>query len=177
MFDAALNYIQFLSLCIFVYVRFSFLYFLSLLVLSDQKQAVAQRYSIKHVFLEISQIHKKTTVTESLFRPATLLKARLWHICFHVNFAKFLRTPSVTEHFRTTAFWSRKQKSNFQLSIICFHLSSVYLSSSRLLYLLSLINFVFMINFSFLFSRSLRRGFFPFSRFIVSFLFLQKRLC
>ena len=103
-FDAALNYIQFLSLCIFVYVRFSFLYFLSLLVLSDQKQAVAQRYSIKHVFLEISQIHKKTTVSESLFRPATLLKARLWHICFHVNFAKFLRTPSVTEHFRTTAF-------------------------------------------------------------------------
>ena len=26
-------------------------------------------------------------------RPATLLKKRLWHRCFHVNFAKFLRTP------------------------------------------------------------------------------------
>ena len=26
-------------------------------------------------------------------RPATLLKKRLWHRCFPVNFAKFLRTP------------------------------------------------------------------------------------
>ena len=26
-------------------------------------------------------------------RPATLLKKRLWHMCFPVNFAKFLRTP------------------------------------------------------------------------------------
>ena len=25
-------------------------------------------------------------------RPATLLKKRLWHRCFPVNFAKFLRT-------------------------------------------------------------------------------------
>ena len=36
---------------------------------------------------------------ESLFnkvadlRPATLLKKRLWHKSFPVNFAKFLRTP------------------------------------------------------------------------------------
>ena len=26
-------------------------------------------------------------------RPATLLKKRLWHMCFPRNFAKFLRTP------------------------------------------------------------------------------------
>ena len=26
-------------------------------------------------------------------RPATLLKKRLWHKCFPVNFVKFLRTP------------------------------------------------------------------------------------
>ena len=31
-------------------------------------------------------------------RPATLLKKRLWHRCFPVNFAKFLRTPFLTEH-------------------------------------------------------------------------------
>ena len=31
-------------------------------------------------------------------RPATLLKKRLWHKCFHVNFAKFLRTLFLTEH-------------------------------------------------------------------------------
>ena len=29
-------------------------------------------------------------------RPATLLKQRLWHRCFPVNFAKFLRTPFLT---------------------------------------------------------------------------------
>ena len=29
---------------------------------------------------------------------ATLSKKRLWHRCFHVNFAKFLGTPFVTKH-------------------------------------------------------------------------------
>ena len=33
-------------------------------------------------------------------RPATLLKKRLWHRCFPMNFAKFLRTPFSIEHFR-----------------------------------------------------------------------------
>ena len=32
-------------------------------------------------------------------RPSTLLKKRLWHRCFPVNFVKFLRTPFLTEHF------------------------------------------------------------------------------
>ena len=31
-------------------------------------------------------------------RPVTLLKKRLWHSCFPVNFAKFLRTPFFIEH-------------------------------------------------------------------------------
>ena len=31
-------------------------------------------------------------------RPATLLKKRLWHKRFRVDFAKFLRTPFFTEH-------------------------------------------------------------------------------
>ena len=31
-------------------------------------------------------------------RPATLLKKRLWHRCFPVNFAKFLGTPFLKEH-------------------------------------------------------------------------------
>ena len=40
---------------------------------------------------------------ESLFnkvagRHETLLKKRLWHRCFPVNFAKFLRTPFLIEH-------------------------------------------------------------------------------
>ena len=33
-------------------------------------------------------------------RPVTLLKMRLWHRCFAVNFAKFLRTPFLIEHLR-----------------------------------------------------------------------------
>ena len=43
-------------------------------------------------------------VPESLFskvaglRAATLLKKGLWYRCFPVNFAKFLRTPSLIEH-------------------------------------------------------------------------------
>ena len=32
------------------------------------------------------------------YRPAILLKKRLWHKYFPVNFAKFLRTPFLTEH-------------------------------------------------------------------------------
>ena len=31
-------------------------------------------------------------------RPANLLRKRLWHRCFPVNFAKFLRTPLLTEN-------------------------------------------------------------------------------
>ena len=33
-------------------------------------------------------------------RPATLLKKRLWHRCFPMNFAKFTRTLFFTEHLR-----------------------------------------------------------------------------
>ena len=33
-------------------------------------------------------------------RPVTLLKKRLWHRCFPVNFVKYLRTPFFTEHLR-----------------------------------------------------------------------------
>ena len=33
-------------------------------------------------------------------KPATLLKHMFWHRCFPVNFAKFLRTLFLTEHFR-----------------------------------------------------------------------------
>ena len=36
-------------------------------------------------------------------RPANLLKKRLWHRYFPVNFGIFLRTPFFTEHLQTTA--------------------------------------------------------------------------
>ena len=49
-------------------------------------------------------------------RPAALLKERLWHKCFPVNFAKILRTPFFTKHLWTTA-------SVFIAEIVarCFH--------------------------------------------------------
>ena len=47
----------------------------------------------KNVFLKISQ-------NSSLGRSKTSLKKRLWHRCFPVNFAKFLRTPFFAEHLR-----------------------------------------------------------------------------
>ena len=50
-----------------------------------QKQS--QEVFCKKVFLKIS-------------RPATLLKKRLRHRCFPVNFVKFLRTHFFTEHLR-----------------------------------------------------------------------------
>ena len=51
--------------------------------------------SVKKVFLEISQNSQEIPVPET---PATLLKRRLWHRCFSVNFTKFLRTHFFTEH-------------------------------------------------------------------------------
>ena len=33
-------------------------------------------------------------------RPVTLFQKRLWHICYPVNFPKFLRIPFLTEHLR-----------------------------------------------------------------------------
>ena len=61
------------------------------------------------MFLEISQNSQENTRARVSFsiklralglRPATLLKKRLWHRCFPVNFVKFLRRPFLTEHLR-----------------------------------------------------------------------------
>ena len=65
-------------------------------------EAVVRRCSIKKVFLEISQNLQENTYARVSFlmklqasglTPATLLKKTLWHQCFPVNFAKFLRIP------------------------------------------------------------------------------------
>ena len=68
-------------------------------------EAVTWRYSVKKVFLEISQNSHENNCSRVSFliqlqAPATLLKERLWCRCFSVNFAKFLRTPFFTEHLR-----------------------------------------------------------------------------
>ena len=43
----------------------------------------------------------------AVLRSATLLKKRLWHRCFPVNFARFLGTSFFTEHLRVTTAFSR----------------------------------------------------------------------
>ena len=58
-------------------------------------EAVAQRCSVKKVFLETSQnSHEDACARVSFFRgwSATLLKKRPWHRCFPVHVAKLLRT-------------------------------------------------------------------------------------
>ena len=70
-------------------------------------EAVVQRCSVtKGVLINLTKF-TGNHLFQSLFlkklqasRPATWPKKRLWHMCFPVNFAKFLRTPFVIEHFR-----------------------------------------------------------------------------
>ena len=59
-----------------------------------------QRCSVRKAFLEILQNSQQNTCTRD---SITLFEKRLWHRCFRVNFAKFLRTPFLTEHFWETA--------------------------------------------------------------------------
>ena len=63
-----------------------------------QTEAVAQRCSVKKVFLEISQNSQENTCATVSLRSAPLLQKRLWHKRFPVNFAKFLRTPFLKKH-------------------------------------------------------------------------------
>ena len=59
----------------------------------------------KDVFKNFSKFRGKTLRQNLVFdevvglRPVTLLKKRLWHKCFPVNFAKFLRTPFLQDTF------------------------------------------------------------------------------
>ena len=78
------------------------------------KAIVARTSSARKVFLDISQnLQKNTCVRVSFLKElqaetcnfiekwaVALLKRRLWHRCFLVNFAKFLRTTFLTEHLR-----------------------------------------------------------------------------
>ena len=62
-------------------------------ILKIESSKVAQRCSLKNAFLEIFQ-------NSVCLRSATLLKRRVWHMCFPVNFAKFLLTSFLTKHLR-----------------------------------------------------------------------------
>ena len=57
------------------------------------RRSSQQRCSVKKLFLEISQNSQKNTCARVSF-----LKKRLWHRWFPMNFARFLRTSSLTEY-------------------------------------------------------------------------------
>ena len=77
-----------------------------MLLVTVSPEAVARLCSVKKAFLEISQNSRENTCARVFFNkvaglsPANLSKKRLWHGRFPVNFAKFLRTPFLTEHLR-----------------------------------------------------------------------------
>ena len=69
-----------------------------------------QRCSVTKDVLRNFEKFTRKHVCQSLFfnkvaglSAAILSKKRLWHRCFPVNFAEFLRTPFFIEHHRTTA--------------------------------------------------------------------------
>ena len=58
------------------------------------------RKGVLRNFAKFTGKHLCQSVFFNKVAPATLLKKRLWHRSFPVNFAKFLRTPFLTEHIR-----------------------------------------------------------------------------
>ena len=70
-------------------------------------EAVIWWCSVKKVFLKLSQNSlEKTCVRVSFFnkvagpRPVTLLKKKLWHTCFPVNFSKNFKSTFFIEQLR-----------------------------------------------------------------------------
>ena len=78
----------------------------TLVIITINTKAVVQRFSVKKVFLEITQNSQENTYARVSFliklqaSESALLKKRLWHRCFPVNFAKFLRATFFTEQLR-----------------------------------------------------------------------------
>ena len=65
----------------------------------------------KHIHASAANLLHIRLVTQGL-KPATLLKKRLWHRCFPVNFAKFLRnlflqnTSSGCFSYKSVFYWN-----------------------------------------------------------------------
>ena len=68
---------------------------------SINKKKLTEVLCKKRCSYKFRKIHRKIPMCQSL-RPATLLRKRLWHRCFPVNFTKFIRTPVLTEDLQTT---------------------------------------------------------------------------
>ena len=73
-------------------------------ILKEHRNSCPKMFCKKDVLRNFIKLTRKELCQSLYFnevealRPVTLLKKRLWHRCFLVNFAKFLRTPFLTEH-------------------------------------------------------------------------------
>ena len=90
------------------------------------KKQPLEGFSKKGVLKKFRKIHLKTHVLESYFnrvsglRVVTLLKKRLQHRCFQINFMKFLRTPFL-------------QNTSVICLTVSFHKEVLYICSNLLL--------------------------------------------
>ena len=85
-------------------------------------EAVSQMFSVKKIFLKISQHSQENTCARVSFN---FIKKRLWRRCFPVICAKFLRIPFLTEHLR----WLLLEINQFQPSA-AFHIENSHLFCS-----------------------------------------------
>ena len=74
------------------------------------------------VFLEISQSSQENSCARVSFL-INFIKKRLWHRLFPVNFAKFIRTPFLTEHLR----WQLLNNYSLPILTVSILLSLIYL--------------------------------------------------
>ena len=76
---------------------------------------VVRRCSAKKVFLKVSQNSQENAFAKVSFliKLQTLLKKRLWHRCFPVNFCEIFKNTFFIEHLQTT-------------SSVCFSLGKIF---------------------------------------------------
>ena len=144
------------NVVVFIQTILSFVH-VELLLWKEETQAVVGRCSVKEVFLEISQ----TSLENTCARPATLLKKRLWHRCFHASFVKFLRTPFYTEHlwwlllkrflhclmYRETCQLKKKDVKNLFFKASSKDVKELSWKSHRVIRFWFLLNFLFISTF------------------------------
>ena len=60
-------------------------------VISIKFQSNYTENALRHGYSPVNLLNIFRTPFQLIFRPGTLLKKRLWHRCFPVNYVKFLR--------------------------------------------------------------------------------------
>ena len=110
------------------------------LISSSKYRSSHQRFFMqKGVLRNFTKFTGKHLCLHLCLRPATLLKKRLWHRCFLVNFAKFLRTPLLQS---TSGYCFSKYvtwiSDSYNLTAVGNHLPKVYQKRSNIYITISL---------------------------------------